>query len=283
MTFEPLFKLEKTGVQIHYYTNKGKYNPPHWHSAVELIYILNGTGTIMIEGTGHSVVSGEFLLVDSNKIHEAKCAKASMMVVIHFSRSSMKNFIADLDYYHFQCTKDTIQKEQLDAYLMICNMLKELPPLYVMQPVGYKLKSQAVAMQIFFELVNHFAKKEETTVVMEKDSNQERLGEMIAYIEEHHAEPISLESISSHFYLSREYFSRFFKKNMGETFTRYVNEIRLMHIYHDICNTQDGILELAERHGFTNYKLFNRMFHEIYGCTPREIRQNSGQPQGRRL
>lgn len=158
---------------------------------------------------------------------------------------------------------------------MICNMLKELPPLYVTQPVGYKLKSQAVAMQIFYELLHHFAKKDEMLSVSERYSGQERLGEIITYIEEHHAEQISLESIASHFYLSREYFSRFFKKNMGVTFTRYVNQVRLMHIYHDILNTQDGILELAERHGFTNYKLFNRMFHEIYGCTPREIRRDS--------
>lgn len=275
MIFEPLFKLERTGVQMHYYTDKGKYNPPHWHSAIELIYILNGTGTILIEGIEHSVVAGEFVIIDSNRIHETRCAKASMMVMIHFSRSSMKNFIGNLEQYRFQCTKDTMQKEQLDAYLMICGMLKELPPLYVTQPLGYKLKSHAVAMQIFFELVNHFAEYDADAQSGEKNSGQERLGEIITYIEEHHAEPISLENIASQFYLSREYFSRFFKKNMGVTFSRYVNQVRLMHIYHDICNTQDGIMELAERHGFTNYKLFNRMFHEIYGCSPREIRQNS--------
>lgn len=275
MIFEPIFKLERTGVQIRYYTDKGRYNPPHWHSAVELIYILNGNGAIIIEGTEYSVVSGEFVIIDSNQIHEIRCAKASMMVMIHFSRNSMKNFIRDLDHYRFWCTKGTLQKEQLDDYLFICNMLKELPPLYVTQPVGYKLKSQAVAMQIFYELTNHFAEYDENVLVPEKNSNQERLGEIITYIEEHHAEQISLESIASHFYLSREYFSRFFKKNMGVTFSRYVNQVRLMHIYHDICNTQDGIMDLAERHGFTNYKLFNRMFHEIYGCTPREIRQNN--------
>lgn len=60
---------------------------------------------------------------------------------------------------------------------------------------------------------------------------------------------------------------------MGVTFSRYVNQVRLMHIYDEICSSQTGIMELAERHGFTNYKLFNRMFHEIYGCAPREIRQ----------
>ena len=46
MIYEPLFKLERTGVQIHYYTNVRKYNPVHWHSAVELIYILNGNAPI---------------------------------------------------------------------------------------------------------------------------------------------------------------------------------------------------------------------------------------------
>ena len=50
MIYEPLFKLEKTGVQMRYYTDKGQYNPTHWHSAIELIYILNGNGTVTING-----------------------------------------------------------------------------------------------------------------------------------------------------------------------------------------------------------------------------------------
>jgi AraC-like DNA-binding protein len=32
-------------------------------------------------------------------------------------------------------------------------------------------------------------------------------------------------------------------------------------------------MEIVDRHGFTNDKLFNRMFKEIYGATPREIRR----------
>jgi YesN/AraC family two-component response regulator len=274
MIYEPLFKLERTGVQIQYYTSRRRrYNPMHWHSAVELIYILNGNGTIMIEGKDYPVVAGEFLVVDSNQMHETKCARASMMVMIHFSRNSMKNFIPELEQYHFHCTKETLKKEQLDGYLAICDMLKKLPPLYVMQPVGYKLKSQAVAMEVFFELLNHFSSRESQVQATGKTEILERLGEITEYIELHHREPISLESISSHFYLSREYFSRFFKQNMGVTFSKYVSQVRLMHIYQDICNTSDGILELAEGHGFTNYKLFNKMFHETYGCAPRDVRR----------
>ncbi len=272
MIYEPLFKLERTGVQIHYYTNMRKYRPVHWHSAVELIYILSGNVEITIEGKGYLVVAGEFVVIDSNLLHEFLCKDASMMVVIHFSRSSMKNFIPNLEEYHFCCTRAELRKEQLGVYLAICELLKGLPPLYVMHPVGYRLKSQAIAMEVFFELVNQFAEIGEPIQKPEKRETLERLEEMIEYIELHHKEPVSLKEIASHFYLSREYFSRFFRKNMGVTFTRYLNQVRLMHIYQEICNTDTGIMELAGEHGFTNYKLFNKMFREVYGCTPREIR-----------
>lgn len=273
MIYEPLFKLERTGVQIHYYTGKGKYNPVHWHSAIELIYVLNGNGSIMIDGKDYLVIAGDFVVLDSNQMHEVKAANASMMVIIHFSRNSMKNYVSDIEKYRFFCTREKLKKEQLEAYLKICEMLKGLPPMYVMHPVGYRLKSQAIAMEVFFELLNHFATREEHVQTSKHNTILERLGEITEYIELHYKEQISLEEIASHFYLSREYFSRFFKQNMGVNFLRYVNQVRLMHIYQDICNTQKGILEIAEENGFTNYKLFNRMFHEIYGCSPRDVRK----------
>ena len=106
----------------------------------------------------------------------------------------------------------------------------------------------------------------------EDDTRLERLSEITDYIEEHHTERLSLEEVSGRFYLSREYFSRFFKENMGVTFSKYLNQIRLMHIYHDLCSTKENILDITEKHGFTNYKLFNKMFQETYGCKPRELR-----------
>lgn len=94
--------------------------------------------------------------------------------------------------------------------------------LYVTRPPGYRLQSQAVAMEVLFELVNHFSAAEDFAGAVNDETVLERLAEMTAYIEEHHAEKISLEEIASHFYLSREYFSRFFRQNMGVTFSRYV-------------------------------------------------------------
>lgn len=87
--------------------------------------------------------------------------------------------------------------------------------------------------------------------------------------------PVPLSEIADVAMLQAKYFCRFFKKCMGVTFLEYQNEIRLSRIYDDIINTDDQISHILERHGFTNYKLFRRMFRERFGCTPTELRNGS--------
>ena len=272
MIYEPLFELEKNGINIKYHTNQGEYTPAHWHGAIELMYILNGVGTILIEGKEYKMIAGEFIVVDSNQIHEARCARASMMIVIHFSRSAMIQIEPNLEKYRISCRRSELLKTNLEDYFQICDLLKKLPPLHVNQPLGYRLERQAIALQIMAKLLSAFSYPKTAVTLREDDTRLERLSEITNYIEEHHTERLSLEQVSGQFYLSREYFSRFFKENMGVTFSKYLNQIRLMHIYHDLCSTKENILDITEKHGFTNYKLFNKMFQETYGCKPRELR-----------
>lgn len=273
MIYEPLFELEKTGINIKYHTNQGEYTPAHWHGAIELIYILNGVGAMTIEGKTYKMVSGEFIVIDSNQIHESKCAQASMMIVIHFSRSAMIQIEPNLEKYRISCRRGEVPKQKLEDYFEICELLKKLPPLYINQPLGYRLERQAIALQIMARLLSKFSYPKTAITLREDDIRLERLAKITDYIEEHHEERLSLEEVSGHFYLSREYFSRFFKENMGVTFSKYLNQIRLMHIYHDLSSTKENVLEITEKHGFTNYKLFNKMFQETYGCKPREVKQ----------
>ena len=145
MIYEPLFELEKNGINIKYHTNQGEYTPAHWHGAIELMYILNGVGTILIEGKEYKMIAGEFIVVDSNQIHEARCARASMMIVIHFSRSAMIQIEPNLEKYRISCRRSELLKTNLEDYFQVCDLLKKLPPLYVNQPLGYRLERQAMS------------------------------------------------------------------------------------------------------------------------------------------
>ena len=61
---------------------------------------------------------------------------------------------------------------------------------------------------------------------------------------------------------------------MGISFLRYVNQVRASHIYQDLIHTDLAIAEIMEKNGFTNQKLSNRTFKELYGCTPSKIRKS---------
>ena len=93
------------------------------------------------------------------------------------------------------------------------------------------------------------------------------------YAEHHHAEELTLQDGADLLGVSKEHFCRFFKENMGISFITYVNQVRIDHIYQDLIHTDDSILEITERHGFFNQKLFYRMFKERYDCTPVKLRK----------
>ena len=114
--YEHLYDLENTNIAIHYYTNRGSYFPAHWHPAIELIYILNGTAEILVGGVKHTLVPGEFIVIDSNQIHESQCALASMVVDVHVSRDFLESYIEEPVLPGIDCMRDTLKR---NSFLII--------------------------------------------------------------------------------------------------------------------------------------------------------------------
>lgn len=101
------------------------------------------------------------------------------------------------------------------------------------------------------------------------------LNVVIDYVNQNYMNPISSSDAARIVHLQPQYFSRYFKKHMGKTFTEYLCEYRLYKIYEDIINTAEPIGEIISRHGFSNYTLFRKSFYEKYQCTPRAIRKGN--------
>ena len=64
---------------------------------------------------------------------------------------------------------------------------------------------------------------------------------------------------------------------MGITFLRYLNEVRISHAGRLLTSTDMSISEVMTESGFTNQTIFNRLFKEIYGMTPRQARNTSAE------
>ena len=132
--YRHLDDLEGKNISIRYQTNRGSYFPAHWHPAVELLYILNGTAEITISGKKYTLVAGEFIVTDSNQIHESRCALAYTEICVHISRAFLESYMEQGILPHLVCSRETLTHKDLPWFLEICDLFKQLVPLYITQP-----------------------------------------------------------------------------------------------------------------------------------------------------
>lgn len=264
---------QNSPVRIEYRTTRGSYRTAHWHPELEIFYLLNGTADFVIEGQRFRLVQGDALVIDSNQIHEVQARHSMMQLIIHVDRSFIDARLNSSDRYLIHLSREELVDKQLGSYLELLDRLKELVPLYVRQPPGYQLESESIVLDVCYRLIRDFAIPLTKEDRPDLTHNQERIRQILNYINDHYKEKISLEDISGEFGLSREYFSRLFKKNVGMTFTEHLNHVRLTHAYQELLTTDKPVMLIMEEQGFTNYKLFNRLFREIYGDTPRSVRR----------
>ena len=206
------------------------------------------------------LVPGECIVIDSNILHETQCVTSLMMISVHVKRDYLRSRAGGTQPFLIRCSRSDLVHEQLQPYLEICDMFRTIVPFYIRQRDGYRLMSEACILRILYLLVQHFRIPLGADDIPALTENSEKL---------------TLSGTAEHFGLSEAYFSRLFRKNFGITFIQHLNRVRIEHIYHDLIATDEPVMELIEKHGFTSYKLFSRTFRQIYGCTPREARQRS--------
>ena len=83
------------------------------------------------------------------------------------------------------------------------------------------------------------------------------------------------EAIAAELGMSESRFSRFFRKATGNTFTDFVNRIRISRACQLLMDTDQQINLICYEVGFNNVANFNRRFLESKGMTPSEFRKQS--------
>lgn len=263
----------------------GYFVPAHWHDSLEILYILDGETTLSMEQRTYTLTKDDFIIIDSNVIHSTCCQSFSHFLIIQIPYQFLKTHIPDIDYMHFKnvCSSvDTTSSGQKspettlpDASVLsdIRKILDELTQLWNTKPEGYRLKYYSHIFDLLYIMMTNFKVDITQTEYHQSEKYMERLTSVMSYVKEHYQEEISLQDITDYLALNPSYFARFFKKYMGMTFTEYLCTIRLRRIYEDVISTDLPIQTILERNGFTNYKLFMRLFRQTYGCTPSQKRK----------
>ena len=95
----------------------------------------------------------------------------------------------------------------------------------------------------------------------------------ISFIDKHYNEELSVEQMAQMCNLSYHYFSKVFKKVMGQNFKQYIDSVRVSEAEKLMITKDLSINEVAYKVGFLDQGSFYRLYKRIRGFTPTDFKK----------
>lgn len=255
------------------FDDSSSYVSPHWHTAIEIHYILEGSVDLYLQNQTYHLVPGDIAIVDSTVLHSSKSIAGNKSILIQIPYLLLARHIPNFDgiLFFFDYNEDNPELEEKKmALIKIINRMKEL---FEEKPDGGMLKFNSLIFDLMYHLYHDFSHpKNSDQIILEKKSF-DRIKTIMKYTNDHYSEPISIPEIASIVALNEDYFCHFFKNSLGITYLQYLNELRMSYIHKDLLSTDIPVNEILDKHGFTNHKVFRRMFLEQFKTTPAQYRK----------
>lgn len=101
---------------------------------------------------------------------------------------------------------------------------------------------------------------------------------LLGFIATQYADPdLSLEKTIEKLGINRTKINEILKKELGFTFTAYLNKLRLTEAARLLSENENAnVAEIAYSVGYNNTTYFNKLFKKEYGCTPKVFKKYMG-------
>ena len=105
------------------------------------------------------------------------------------------------------------------------------------------------------------------------ESNESSLFDrMLGYVQSNYAKDLNLKTIASEFHNNPAYLGQLFKKETGQSFTSYLNSIRVQKAKELLINSKLKINEVSEKVGYFNVNYFYTVFKKLTGFSVMEFK-----------
>ena len=236
---------------------------PHYHSLYEIYFMLEGNCTYIIDNKVYNVQAGDIVIIPDGMIHHTKYDDLNHSRILincspEYVPTSVKNGLASGIYlYRNPFIVDEARK------------IFEKAESEYMRKDAY---SDEILICHTHSLLYLLLRNSDSCITV--DEGNKVIEQAVAYIRENFASDITLSALAKKFSVSPEHFSRMFKKETGLGFSKYLNSLRLQYAEHLLKSTDiQNITQVAEICGFEDSNYFSKKFKEVYGASPKKIRQ----------
>ena len=235
----------------------------HCHDTYEILYVLDGRGRFIIEGTAYDIKPGTLTVIRPFEYHSFEIDRDHQYerYVLHFSTSSLVDDAVAL-------LKNLMSVEGGSGKLYSAGELSQsVLPLFERFDIAETLPQGERALylkMLLSELIVFLSVSGGEQMV----HNEGELGaRVIRYLNENISRDVSLDSLAKRFFVSKYYLCRAFKKHNGISVHGYINQKRVMYAK-QLIESGETASGAAYKVGFGDYSAFYRAYVKIVGKAP---------------
>lgn len=260
----------------------------HVHKAVELLYVKNGSYTVLLDGVEYEIKKGDLVLFCSNAIHHVftKNLPENEYYVIKISPAFFLQFSTQEEGAEYvmrfainrKGSKSIWTREELEGtplYAALQSLIAEHEGKKYASQVATKLK----IMELLVEILRSDSPADEKAP---HNQTAALIYNTMVYVRNHYTEDMDERELAKSLGMSYSYFSRSFKRVTGMTFKQYLNRTRVNQAEKMLCRGNASVSEVATRCGYNSISYFISVYKSITGKTPyQSLQQTNPERKGR--
>lgn len=259
-----------------FYKNSSTFYPvgAHTHNKAEIYLTLSDLPDALLRDTVSRIPAGTLILIPPFCVHQ----------LYHQKDVRYERYILNLDPQWLEtvlCGKQTLTELLTGSTPLVMTLSKgQLSALTkamqnVLPVIGERsIKSTADLLSLLaileFTLKDINTSAATTNKLISK--SQKTVNNIIAYINNHVEETITLSDIEEHFYLNKDYLSRLFVKHTHTSIGRYISIQRIAKAQ-EYLREGLSVQQVSEKLGFSSYAYFFKVFQKMTGISPSQYRK----------
>ena len=248
----------------------------HEHEFYEVFFFLSGDVSYIVEGRTYQLRPGDILLTDNKDIHRPEIRKSRRPYerFILWMHPDFLRTVAVRGDDLTACFTDASRKR----YKLIrpdsgtLSHLKKICERMLKSRDDTEFGSQMLETVYLLEFLVYLNRAYFATpdAIRRDVTENEKINEVVAYINDHYAEPLTLDRLADEFYISKYYLSHQFKEYAGLTLYQFIIKRRLT-AARNMLTDGVSVMDACMQCGFNDYSGFVKAFKREFGRRPSEF------------
>lgn len=259
------------------------YNQWHYHPEIEIIHIVQGTGSRFIGDNVDNFKEDDVILIGANLPHLFRNDDSYYKNIPGLQAESFTiHFLPEIFGQAFLTipeNKPINALLQKAAYGISIHGETKHRVKAMMQAINFASKSERIIL--LMQLLNVIALADDNLPIAHFNasetinrSDESRLNKVYQYTLNNYAREITLAEIAAIVYMVPHSFCRYFKSRTNKRYSQFILEVRVSMACKLLSETDQSIAVVCYESGFKNFSNFNRHFKAIAGKSPLEYRKS---------